>query len=1338
MYNPIATYRLQFHKDFTFRQLKDMLPYLEQLGIRTVYASPIFEATAGSTHGYDVTNPLRINPEIGTLQELESIHEQLQAKGMGWLQDIVPNHMAYVPGNHWLMEVLKKGKAAAYASFFDILWDKGEKLMAPFLGKPLEEVIAANELKVVPQENGWAIQYFDNQFPLKEGSTFALKTAADAEALNQNPARLKDLLDQQHYRLCHWLETDTHINYRRFFTVNGLICLNAQDPNALDQTHAFIFSLLERGIFNGLRIDHIDGLFDPQQYLTELRKRVGATTYIVVEKILERGEALPPWPIEGTTGYDFLALVNNLLTWQESEQDFTRFYEELTGNKLPLEEQLAEKKSYMLYQHMQGELDNLTDLYLNINTDYKNKKEAAKTAIGYFLVAMPVYRFYGNQLPLPQQEAAALNDIFEKIAVQNPVQQEAVQALRSTLLEKPLAGDEAFNRLALYFYQRLMQLSGPLMAKGMEDTLMYTYQRFRGHNDVGDSPENFGLAKSDFHQTMSERAVHWPLAMNGTATHDTKRGEGARALLNVLTAIPHQWFAAVREWRALNEDIRIDGVPTVNLEYGMYQTLFASWPLDPEEEADYPERFQAFLQKALREAKQHSDWASPNEEYEQQVRTFAERLLDKERPFWKSFLSFRETWQDFGMVNSLAQVVLKCCCPGVPDVYQGTELWDQSLVDPDNRRPVDFEKRAQLLDTIQDKSWTTLWSHRQDGRIKMKLLQELLLLRQKHAALFEKGSYLPLKVTGAHKDRLLAFARMHESNCLLVLIPLHLPASFSSVTGASWGDTRLQLPPSLLQAWAGRHQKEIGPYRDGIPVEEITGTLPIAFELLAVQEHPRAAGILAAITSLPTAFGIGDFGPAAHRFIQLLEESGQRYWQLLPLNPVSDASGFSPYSSVSTLAGNPLLISPDLLYREGLLRQEEIETCSLPITDKVNYPEVEKCKQQLLELAWQRYQQGGFEDLEKNVAAFCTREAWWLDDFALYVALKEKQDGRPWYEWPEPYRKRETFALAAFAAAQEEELSFIKFQQAVFYFQWQALRQCSRQSNIKLIGDLPFYASYDSADVWSHPQLFSIDEAGRLTGVAGVPPDYFSETGQLWGMPTFKWQEMEKDGYQWWILRLRKNLELYDLLRIDHFRALAAYWEVPADEVTAENGQWIKGPGAAFFEAIKKPLGGLPFIAEDLGDNMQDVYKLRDEVGLPGMKVLLFAFGDNLPTSIDAPHNYPHNCIVYSGTHDNNTALGWYRQDAAAADRKRLSDYVGCSVSENNIPEVMARLAYASVAKLAILPLQDVLGLDEQARMNMPGTASNNWAWRLTEIPAAASLEWLKEMAFLYGRSGRV
>ncbi|MFL5788162.1 MAG: malto-oligosyltrehalose synthase [Flavisolibacter sp.] len=656
---PLSTYRFQFHKGFNFDQFKNCIEYLNLLGISTVYASPIFQSVPGSNHGYDTLDPHKINPEIGTLDQLKGLTGQLKSLNINWLQDIVPNHMAYSPGNSWLNDVLEKGPFSVYAHFFDECWASSffkDKLMVPFLGSTLKETIEKNELKIEYKEDRFVFTYYDNSYPIQPGTYFRLipKTLKNiVESLHQLPEQyveglnkteyaekwksilndirilmnnetkaklinthidklnsqatlITEIAEEQHYRFCHWQETDSKINYRRFFTVNGLICLNIQESHVFNVYHEFIKQLINEGIIDGVRVDHIDGLYDPEQYLLRLRELAGEEVYIVVEKITEPGEQLPPWPIQGTTGYDFLAIVNNLFTYKKNEEKLSGFYEEFTNDVGGIKNQLIQKKSFILFNHMAGELENLYQYFLDLDLIEKQRLttfriELLKEAIAQFLIYCPVYRYYGNSLPFHHEEYHSVLNLLNRVRKENPDLERAIAILEEVLLKKPLEGNEDRNRRTLHFYQRCMQFTGPLMAKGMEDTLMYTYNRFIGHNEVGDSPESFGITIKEFHLKMNERLKQWPNALNATSTHDTKRGEDARARLNVITDLADEWVELIRNARDQNRSLKKDNGPDENDEYFIYQTIAATYPLLGEETGNYNERIKEYLQKALRE-----------------------------------------------------------------------------------------------------------------------------------------------------------------------------------------------------------------------------------------------------------------------------------------------------------------------------------------------------------------------------------------------------------------------------------------------------------------------------------------------------------------------------------------------------------------------------------------------------------------------------------------------------------------------------------------------------------------------------------------------------------------
>lgn len=501
-----------------------------------------------------------------------------------------------------------------------------------------------------------------------------------------------------------------------------------------------------------------------------------------------------------------------------------------------------------------------------------------------------------------------------------------------------------------------------------------------------------------------------------------------------------------------------------------------------------------------------------------------------------------------------------------------------------------------------------------------------------------------------------------------------------------------------------------------------------------MKDTKRSAGILLHISSLPSHFGIGDLGAEAKKFADFLHRSGQKYWQLLPLNPTEEGQGHSPYSSISSKAGNTLFISPESLVNEGLIDFADIEKHYLPGGSKTIYAAAERVKAEIFEKAWQNFQDEETNNLNTEFKNFCKKEADWLDDFAIYMLLKQQNECKPWFEWPEEFKSRDKQALQKLSLQNKEQLEKIQWLQFLFARQWNELKKYCNNIGIQFFGDIPFYVSYDSVDVWANRELFSLDEEGNITGASGVPPDAFTNDGQLWGMPVFLWDIHKKHHYRWWIERLKKNMELFDVLRLDHFRAFASYWEVTASEKTARNGQWKQGPGADFFDAVKKALGELPFIAEDLGEIDNAVYELRDQFAFPGMKVLQFAFGHEMQKSIHIPHNYSENFVVYTGTHDNNTVKGWYQHEGNWH-HHQLEQYLGKCVSEDNIHLEMARLAYSSVARIAILPMQDMLGLDESARMNKPASGENNWQWRLQDDQVTNETErQLREWVTLFNR----
>lgn len=1406
MYNPVSTYRVQLHKGFTFSHLENIINYLHLLGIKTIYASPIFQASPGSTHGYDVVDPHIINPEIGDEAQFKKLMKICREKGIGWLQDIVPNHMAYHPSNKYLMDVLENGIQSPYHELFDFKKTaiKGEeKMMVPFLGTSLEEALEKNVIKVALKNNEIKMMVHEDAYPVNIFSFAVLFDNADLtvpvaimnwsaqlkqlsemedeagitgeikrlkqefisivknvevsaflnariKSINESPLLVKEMLEKQLYRFCYWKDTSHTINFRRFFTVNSLISMNVQRQPAFEFYHSYLNKFLEEGWIEGLRVDHIDGLNDPEEYLHQLRKLSGKEEYIVIEKILELGEKLiDEWPIQGTSGYEFLSLVNNLFTNAGAKNKAFKFYTDLVGDHTSIHQQIIDKKSKILFEDMVGDLQNLLSLFYELNLASQDSLKgisgkSIEQAIALFLIHCPVYRFYGNRFPLNDDEAAALSKVFNNIKPENKSVRRAIKLLANIFLYKPTSAVDEYNKNVAVFYKRCMQFTGPLMAKGVEDTLMYTYSTFIGHNEVGDAPDSFGIAASDFHKEMGERQAKWPLALNATSTHDTKRGEDARARLNVISDVFEDWQLMFEAWRKENQLFNKGDIPDLNMEYFIAQSLVAHYPLPGSDVEDFKDRLNAFLNKSLREGKVHSNWGDPNVEYEKQVEQYVTDIMQLSNPGWGLFLNFFKSVTDHGIINSLSQVILKCTCPGVPDFYQGCESWNFNFVDPDNRRPVDYEKLNTNLESFgvninMETFVKELWHNRNDGNIKCWMTNTLLKFRDSNPKLFAVGEYSPLECDGIYKAHVVAFMRKYRNEICVVVVPLSTAVLCKEqsveINRIDWKDTHIVLPKEanlIFDDVLLNRNIELG---NQILVDDCFSEIPFCILKGKIKNSKRSAGVLMHITSLPGNFGIGDLGPEAFAFADFLDRTNQDYWQILPLNPINESQGWSPYSSICSRAGNPLLVSPEELIKEGLVVKDDVEVIYQQPSGKVDYNVVEQIKEAMLDKAWASFRRHPAEQMQSEFYHFKQNEKEWIDDFAMYILLKKHHGNNAWYNWDKEFKNRESPALDKFSKSNEEELDKQKWIQFIFFKQWLTLKSYCNKRGIKLFGDLPFYVSHDSMDVWVNRGIFSVDEKGMAVGVAGVPPDMFSADGQLWGMPVFNWKALKKSEYKWWVERLRKNHQLFDLIRLDHFRAFADYWEVPAKENTAKNGVWKKGPGSHFFKAIKKQLGELPFVAEDLGEITPGVYKLRDDYNLPGMKVLQFAFNKNLTASEHAPHHHEEKFIVYTGTHDNNTLVGWFNIDLSLDSREILSQYAGVEISNTNVGNIVARMAFASVAEIAILPLQDLLGLDENARMNTPSLPTSNWTWRLIPNQLNNEIEsTLKEWTWLYNR----
>ncbi|HJP99475.1 MAG TPA: malto-oligosyltrehalose synthase [Rhodanobacteraceae bacterium] len=881
---PRATYRLQFNRQLTFADAAALAPYLAQLGVSHLYASPWLTSRAGSEHGYDIIDHAAFNPELGGEAGFEELHAALTAKGLGQILDFVPNHMGIAQAdNSWWLDVLEWGRASPCADWFDIDWMPADralrnKVLLPFLGDHYGKVLERGELELRfdPASGTFSVWYFGHRFPLaphtyavpiragaavdpatpqalemlaqaaeqlriragttaagaahirEQAAAFQARLAADdslhtalqrgAAALAVQPdqpatgAPLHHLLERQAYRLAYWRVAADEINYRRFFDINGLAALRVENPEVFTRIHTLVSRLLEEGKLDGLRIDHIDGLFDPAQYCRRLRRLVRRPFYLVVEKILARHERLRAnWPIEGTTGYEFLNQVNGLLVDARSERSLTRTYERFVGTPHDFDGIAQAAKKQIMRTRLSGELHVLARQLHRIAQRHPRTRDYTLQGLTHALeavvAAFPVYRTY---VDVRGADADDRRDIAWAVAQARKrwdgAGSDILEFLQS-VLTTDLSGEVRYGRRrVLRFAMQFQQYTSPVMAKGYEDTALYRYHRLAGLNEVGSDPRQFGLPVAAFHRANQDRARHWPHAMLSTATHDTKRGEDVRARLAALSEVAPEWATAVRHWARLNrpwkQSVDDQPAPSRNDEYLLYQTLVGAWPVewtdgtrDERIASEFVARVQAYMTKALREGKLESSWSDPNLAYEEATSGFIGRILDREsgRLFLDAFLPLQRRVAELGVHKSLVQLVLKLTCPGIPDIYQGCELWDLNLVDPDNRGAVDFTARSKMVAHVQ--AWTTLsppqqmaqlgaWhEHWQDGAIKLHVLHRLLRLRAEEPQLFFEGTYRPLELPGAIGDGAIAFERIHGGRRVVVAAILRTQDAETSAGG---------------------------------------------------------------------------------------------------------------------------------------------------------------------------------------------------------------------------------------------------------------------------------------------------------------------------------------------------------------------------------------------------------------------------------------------------------------------------------------------------------------------------------------------------------------------------
>jgi (1->4)-alpha-D-glucan 1-alpha-D-glucosylmutase len=905
-----ATYRLQFSRNFTFADATRLVPYLKALGISHLYASPYLKARPGSTHGYDITDHNALNPEIGTEEELEALCVALREAGMGQILDFVPNHMGigHADNAAWL-DTLEWGPASPFARYFDINWRPRQpglqgKVMVPLLGNHYGHVLERGDLKLgFDRDNGsFSIQYFEHRFPINPASygsclpvdaselpkhidradgqrlkralidrardnAWLARLDRELKAINGEPGapqsfrRLHDLLERQHYRLAYWRVAADEINYRRFFDINELAGLRIEDPDVFDAIHPLMRRLIQTGKLQGLRLDHIDGLRDPGQYLARLRDVAADTTddfYIVVEKILARHERLrEDWPIDGTTGYECINLINGLFVDPDGLHELDRTYRRFLDRSADFDEILYACKLLIIdtimsseLHRLAGELDAISELHWSTR-DYT--QERLHAALREIVAGFPVYRTYVSERGVSPEDrrdiAWAVSQASKTYSGPDP---EILDFIQAALTLDLADRDPAFDRATvLRFALRFQQYTGPVMAKSLEDTSFYRYNRLLSLNEVGADPRQPTVSPAAFHRMMEERAKTWPHALTTLSTHDTKRGADLRARLNVLSELASEWNQRVRRWASLNRYRRSKvedfPAPSPNDEYAIYQTLVGAWPaelvgradLTEAEIAPFLERIQGAVIKSIREAKRRTSWSSPRADYEGACRNFVQRLLERDRPnpFFDDFIAFQARLSRQGVLNSLSQVAIALLMPGVPDIYQGSEIWDLSMVDPDNRRPIDFAQRQEMLDGITGPTRDMLASW-QDGRVKLALLHRLLQLRADHPDLFCGGSYEPIGFRGPLAVNLVGFARWQGERCCIV-IASRLVTALSDAEGRyrggeQWRGTTAdlsQFPAALTDVLTG----EIRP--NDSPLATFLAALPVAILLAAKELH---------------------------------------------------------------------------------------------------------------------------------------------------------------------------------------------------------------------------------------------------------------------------------------------------------------------------------------------------------------------------------------------------------------------------------------------------------------------------------------------------------------------
>ena len=947
---PTSTYRIQLNHEFTFDQAAQLVDYWNALGVGDCYLSPFLMAAPGSMHGYDVTDPTRINPEIGTREQFDGLIQRLKQHGMGAIADVVPNHMSIdSAANRWWWDVLENGPSSPYARYFDIDWNPPKlalvnKVLLPILGDQYGRVLEDQQIQVGYDRGGFVAEVNGQSLPLAPRSwSLVLGPAAAAlkERLGEShehvlelesiltalshlpppdetdPAkvqerqrekeiirkrtgvlsessrevreeidtsrckvngvkgdprsfdRLEELLAQQSYRLAFWRVAADEINYRRFFDINQLAAIRVEDPAVFQAVHALILELIQEGRIDGVRVDHSDGLLDPAEYFRRLQQAArpaedpGRRLYIVTEKILVGNEQLrSDWEIAGTTGYDFLGDVNGLFIDGGRRRAFQRLYQAFTDCQTSIDDLHYACKKLILQTSMSGELNVLANKLEKISGRHRWSRDFTRASLRHVLretiACFPIYRTYTTERaerPDPEDERHIRNAIRAARRRNQSTDDSTFDFLeRLLLLVDPDGIDEVQRAERREFVMRLQQFTGPVMAKGVEDTAFYRAGPLLSLNDVGSDSRGFGTSTATFHARNLERLHSWPHTLLATSTHDSKRSEDVRARINVLSEIPAEWYRALRLWRELNRRHKTSQpgmeVPSASEEYLFYQSLAGVWPLEKPDAAQLEAltgRVQEYMRKVLREAKVHSSWINPNKLYEQGVERFiAAALADSpENSFLREFTNFVEKIQSAGLWNSLSQTLLKIASPGVPDFYQGNEIWNFSLVDPDNRRPVDYDVRRSILNKVRQAHGQDVlrliedaMAHPSDGAIKMFVISRALCFRKSNHELLEQGSYLPLRATGDRQNHIVAFARSHGRDSLIAVAGrffMELGADRRPPCGADvWGNSSLVVRRELARpVWRDvitqtTIEADAPSGRQNLPLAKVFSHLPIA------------------------------------------------------------------------------------------------------------------------------------------------------------------------------------------------------------------------------------------------------------------------------------------------------------------------------------------------------------------------------------------------------------------------------------------------------------------------------------------------------------------------------